>query len=44
MDWKTDAWTSIEEINKNQKFNKGDGIRVKDINVIFNNIFFMKGN
>lgn len=44
MEWKPNEWRSIEEVNKGNKFRRGDGIRASDINLIFNNIFFMKGN
>ena len=44
MKWKKDTWTYIHEINGGKRFEKGDGIRLQDINAIFNNIFFLKGN
>ena len=44
MEWKTDTWTEINSINNGKKFNKGDGIRLSDINAIFNNIFYLKGD
>lgn len=44
MKWDGSTWTYIYEINNGQKYVKGDGIRVRDINAIFNNIFYLKGN
>ena len=44
MKWDNSNWTYIHEINKGQTYNKGDGIRLPDINAIFNNLFFLKGN
>lgn len=44
MKWKNDTWTYIPEINKGEMYRKGDGITLQDINAIFNNIFFLKGN
>lgn len=43
MQWKSDTWTYIKDINSGSKYNKGDGIKLTDINAIFNNIFYMKG-
>jgi hypothetical protein len=39
MEWKTDTWTEINSINNGKKYNEGDGIRLSDINAIFNNIY-----
>jgi hypothetical protein len=44
MKWRNDTWTPISEINGGKKFKKGDGITLKDINAIFNNLFYLKGN
>jgi hypothetical protein len=44
MKWDNSNWTYIGKINNGQTYKKGDGIRVRDINAIFNNIFSLKGN
>ena len=44
MKWDNSNWTYIKDINKGETYKKGDGITIKDINAIFNNVFFLKGN
>lgn len=42
-DWNGTSWTSIERINNGKKYKQGDAIRISDINILFNNLFFLKG-
>lgn len=42
MKWKTDTWIDINSINGGNKYKDGDGILLRDLNAIFNNVFYLK--
>ena len=42
MEWKTNTWTPIDNVNNGKKYQNGDGLLLQDLNAIFNNVFYIK--